>query len=230
MLRVRLALQLGVGDLVGPGPERRRPLDPLEEVAPAAPGAAGERALEHHLGAAAPAPRGSPPRPAPATRPPATISTTPRPAALSRARWRASWASPWRCRSSASSLSSPGAGPPPVIRARSSVVAWAHPAKRMRSEAERRTPHSLLCISPLPSALPTPPERPPAGRVARASSYGLLSVTKPVIVSSSLRRRPNSTASVTERCKRDEHTWNAAACARYRTIRSRRSRHLLCER
>ena len=51
VLRVRLALQLGVGDLVGPGPERRRPLDPLEEVAPAAPGAAGERALEHHLGA-----------------------------------------------------------------------------------------------------------------------------------------------------------------------------------
>ena len=52
VLGVRLALQLGVGDLVGPVPERRRPLDSFEEVAPPAPGAAGERPLEHHLGAA----------------------------------------------------------------------------------------------------------------------------------------------------------------------------------
>ena len=79
----------------------------------------------------------------------------------------ASWASPWRCRSSASSLSPAGTAPDPLIRAGSSVVAWAHPAKRMRSEAERRTPHSLLCISPLPSALPNPAERPTAGQVAR---------------------------------------------------------------
>ena len=51
VLRLRLALQLGVRDLVGPCPERRRPLNPFEEVAPAAPSAAGECTLEHHLGA-----------------------------------------------------------------------------------------------------------------------------------------------------------------------------------
>ena len=111
-----------------------------------------------------------------------TISTTPRPAALSRARWRASWASPWRCSRAASSLSPTGAAPVPLIRARSSVVAWAQPAKRMRSDAERRTPNSLLCISPLPSALPPdPPARPLCGASRPPPCYRPHSVTKPVI-------------------------------------------------
>jgi len=46
---MRLALQLGVGDLVGPAAERGGSLDPFEEVAPAAPHPAGESALEHDL-------------------------------------------------------------------------------------------------------------------------------------------------------------------------------------
>ena len=197
VLRVRLALQLGVGDLVGPGPERRRPLDPLEEVAPAAPGAAGERALEHHARRPAPAPRGSPPTPCVSDTPSRTISTTPRPAAFSRARWRASWASPWRCRSCASSLSSPGAAPRPIIHARSSVVAWAHPAKRIRSEAERRTPHSLRCISPLfPSARPTPAGAPTCGASRPRLLFGLRVDDKTCHYASCLTRHVNSTVEV----------------------------------
>jgi hypothetical protein len=51
VLRVRPAFLLGVRVLLGPACARRRPLDALEEVAPAAPPSAGERALEAGPGA-----------------------------------------------------------------------------------------------------------------------------------------------------------------------------------
>ena len=168
VLRVRLALQLGVRHLVGEIPERRRPLDPLEKV-------------------------GQPPQVPPASAPWKTTSAPPASAsrviatALREARPRVIYLDDAPARGPerrqmtrlvgvAVALQElrvlavlPRRGPRPVIRARSSVVAWAHPEKRMRSEAERRTPYSLRCISPpLRLSAPPPPEHPPAGRVARA--------------------------------------------------------------
>jgi hypothetical protein len=46
VLRVRPALELRVRHLVGPGPERRGPLDPFEKVAPSAPAPSRQGTLE----------------------------------------------------------------------------------------------------------------------------------------------------------------------------------------
>lgn len=51
VFRMRPALQLGVGDLITEGPERRRALHALQEVRPAAPVARQERTLKGDLGA-----------------------------------------------------------------------------------------------------------------------------------------------------------------------------------
>ena len=51
--RLHAAGQLGVGDLVGPGAERARGIDPLDEVGVADPAVVQERGLEDHLGAGA---------------------------------------------------------------------------------------------------------------------------------------------------------------------------------
>ena len=85
------ALQLGVGHLVAERAERRGRLDPLQKVRPAAPVARQERPLKHDLRPAASAARVAS---AFLRGPVRAISTTPPPGRFSRARWRASCASP----------------------------------------------------------------------------------------------------------------------------------------
>ena len=182
MLRVRLALQLGVGDLVGPGPERRRPVDPLEEVAPAAPGAAGQRPLEHHLGA--PLERRAGRRDALRQRHALPDDLDDAPARGPQPRQVARLVGVAVALQELRVLAVPGRRGPPshhprqVERRRVGAAGKAHQV----GSGEKDTTLVTLHLSASPSAPPPLPEHPPAGRVARGFRCRLSSMTKPVIV------------------------------------------------